>query len=72
MRRNMLIWAAALVAGIAVIALWPLLRGEVAPDGAGGFGASVILPFGYFLALISAAGLVVSWMRGKARRMGSR
>ena len=68
MRRNMLIWAAVLALGVAIVAAWPILQGEVPPDEAGGLGASVILPVGYFVALIGAAGLVAAWIGGRSRR----
>ncbi len=67
MNRTMTIWLGVLLVGIAIVILYPFLRGDVPPDEAGGMGAAVILPFGYFLALIGAGGLVVAWMRGRAK-----
>lgn len=67
MARNMLIWIAVLVVGLLILIAYPMLRGEVPPDQASGFGAAIIVPFGYFLALIGAVGLFVAWVRGRAR-----
>lgn len=67
MRRNMLIWTGVLLVGIAILVLYPMLRGEVPPEDAGGMGAALIIPFGYFLALAGAAGLFVAWVRGRAK-----
>ncbi len=67
MKRNMTIWGVVLLVGMAILVIYPFLVGEVPPDEAGGMGAAIIVPFGYFLALIGAIGLVVAWMRGKAK-----
>ncbi len=67
MTRNMIIWTVVLLVGIAILVIYPFLVGEVPPDEVGGMGAAIIVPFGYFLSLIGAAGLVVAWMRGRAK-----
>ena len=67
MARNMGIWAGVLLLGIVIIIFFPLLRGEVPPDQAQGMGSFIIIPFGYFLALIGAGGLIVAWIRGRAK-----
>ena len=49
-----------------MVVVVPLLRGEITPDQMQGMGAALMVPVGY-LVLIGAAGLVVAWMRGRAK-----
>lgn len=67
MNRSMKVWLGVLLVGIAIVVLYLVLRGEVPAGEAGGMGAAVIVPVGYFVALIGAGGLVVAWMRGRAK-----
>ena len=63
MKRNMLIWTAVLLVGIAIIIIYPMVRVE---DEGGGMGALPIIPVGYFLALIGAGGLIYAWIKGRS------
>ena len=66
MRRNVVIWGVVMVIGIAVIFLYPVLIPVGAETGTR-FGAGVIVPAGYLLALIGGAGMLVSWLRTRHR-----
>lgn len=65
MTRTMWISTAVLLIGLAIVTFVPPLRGDLAPGTTGGFGAAVLLPFGYFAALLGAAGLFMGWVRGR-------
>ena len=66
MKRNMWIWGAVFVTGIVIIVLYPVLIPVGAETGTR-FGAGVMVPVGYIVALIGAASMFVAWMRGRKR-----
>ena len=61
-----------LLLGVAIMALYPAVRAPAPPEAPGGFGPAVIIPAGYFIALVGAAGLVIAWMRAARSASGER
>ncbi len=57
-------WTIALLAGLAITATYPLV-----PAGAAGFGSRVfpewLIPVGYFLSGVGAAGLCLAWVANR-------
>ena len=66
MRRNLWTWGAVFVIGIVIIVLYPALIPVGAETGTR-FGAGVVVPVGYVVALIGAVGMFVAWLRSRHR-----
>lgn len=66
MTRNMWIWGAVALLGVVIIAFYEP-TGAMPGEAVGGGQGAWIVVAGYFLAVLGAAGLIVSWIRGRMR-----
>lgn len=63
MLRSMKLWTVVLLLGVAVLVVYPFLTGSPA-DAAevGGFWPQALIPVGYALAVVGAAGIFTAWV----------
>ncbi|MAQ82929.1 MAG: hypothetical protein CMH12_06835 [Maritimibacter sp.] len=61
-------WTVALLAGIAIVAIYPIVPADAVGLGSGVF-PEYLIPIGYFLSGLGAAGLVLAWVRKRGVKL---